>query len=252
MAKKAVMLIHGFTENCEETFSKFLENTKFRGYDIKKYHILGHDPEKPDEEFEFENELIRANVYCNSLIEHYEEVSIVGFSLGGALAGYLASRHNIKRLVMIAPAYKYLNSTEISKTFIDSAKEVLKAKSLKEGIEKFIADKVKADSSIYTRYDKLDKHLHNDIYNFIKIIDRIRDDIKEITCPTLILHGEKDELVPISSSLYIYNKISSNNKLLVIVPNSFHRVFSHNDSIRYHTMAQDFVKRGKIKWKTKL
>lgn len=250
MKKRAVMLIHGFTENCEISFSQFLMSVKFKKYDIIQYNISGHDPNS-DEEFDYKLELERVNAFVSDLTSKYEEVNLIGFSLGGALAGYIASKHPINRLVLIAPAYKYFNNVEVSKNFVTAAKEIIKNKSIKEGIESFIEHKNSTENTVYVDIQKMDKSIFPSVLNFVKIIDEIRDTMDIITCPTLIIHGELDELIPVASSLYALEKVTSEEKLLVVVPNSFHRVLKDKNCKDYHLMIERFIQKGSIKWTIK-
>lgn len=247
--KRAVLLIHGFAENCETSFSQFLSSVKFRRYDVIKYNILGHDPEDKEEPFDHEKELERINAMCLDLVNNYDEVNIIGFSLGGALAGYLASKYKINKLVMIAPAYKYFHSTELSKMLLSTTKEIIKNKSVKQGIDAFVERKAQNKDSIFYNMKNLEEDSLSAIKNFIQIIDQIKKEIETIECPTLIFHGECDELIPIASSLYIYEKITNPNKMLIVAANSQHRVLSHKDAKQYHKMINKFVRKGRIKWK---
>ena len=41
----------------------------------------------------------------------------------------------------------------------------------------------------------------------MKLVEEHTGDVKNITCPTLILHGDKDDIVPYDSVLYVYDNI---------------------------------------------
>jgi hypothetical protein len=63
---------------------------------------------------------------------------------------------------------------------------------------------------------------------FMKLVRKYKRYPTDIKCPTLIMHGDEDELVPLSSSEYVFDKIKSNNKYLTIVRNTKHRLLLSN------------------------
>lgn len=246
--KKAVILIHGFCENCEISFSQFLSSTNFRRYDIIKYTISGHNPEV-DEEFEYKKEINRINLFVEDIVNKYDSVDVIGFSLGGALASYVASKYKINRLVVIGPAFKYLTSIDISKNFMHALKDIAHTKNLKDGIQKYIDENITHKESIFMDLKDFNIHEFPSITNFVKIIDVLKDETGYIDCPTLIIHGEHDELIPISSSLFVLNKVTNKNKFMIVAPDSMHRVLASDNAAMYYALIEKFIKKGKIKIK---
>ncbi len=78
-----------------------------------------------------------------------------------------------------------------------------------------------------------------------------KNEIKEINCPTLIIHGNCDEIIPVSSSLYALNLITNNNKLLIVAPDTLHRVLKSKDANKYYLMIQEFLCKDRIRWYSK-
>ncbi|MCU0497554.1 MAG: lysophospholipase [Anaerolineae bacterium] len=54
-----------------------------------------------------------------------------------------------------------------------------------------------------------------------------RDQVKRITVPLLILHGEADTLTPLSGSQWLYEQAGSSDKTLKVYPGLYHEV--HNE-----------------------
>ncbi|MFV0498570.1 MAG: alpha/beta hydrolase [Bacilli bacterium] len=240
--KKALVLIHGFSEDCEISFSQFLSNVQLDEYELIKHTISGHG--KLNENFQYDLEIKRTNNLMSTVITNYQKVIIMGFSLGGVLAGYIASKYQVNKLILVAPAYKYINTNSISTYFLASAKEIVKIKKVKQGLNNMIKNNFHEEDNIISDFTNEDYNGIPSIKNFIKLIEYIKSEIVAINVPTLIIHGECDELIPISSSLYILSKISNNNKHLIIVPTMFHRLLNDTHAKPYHLLIETFIKKG--------
>ena len=69
---------------------------------------------------------------------------------------------------------------------------------------------------------------------FTKLIDTHINDTQNVTCPTLIIHGTDDTVVPKESTEYAYNTIASDSITLVNIKNVTHDCFrgERNKEIR--------------------
>ena len=62
----------------------------------------------------------------------------------------------------------------------------------------------------------------------MKLVEEHTGDVKNITCPTLILHGDKDDIVPYDSVLYVYNNIKSKSVTLIELKTLTHDLFMND------------------------
>ena len=58
----------------------------------------------------------------------------------------------------------------------------------------------------------------------MEIIKNLKRYISEVECPVLLLHGDIDEVIPLRSSTWAYDKIPHNQKKLFILHNGHHRL----------------------------
>ncbi len=65
----------------------------------------------------------------------------------------------------------------------------------------------------------------------------LTEDLKKVEVPTLILHGDADELVPISNSAYLSSKIVKNATLTVIAGASHGMCTTHAERINQELLA---------------
>ena len=64
---------------------------------------------------------------------------------------------------------------------------------------------------------------------------------KQIKCPILILQGKKDDIVPISSSKYVYNSLKSNIKKLIFIDTETHDLFKGENKEGIYKIIEEFL-----------
>ena len=70
------------------------------------------------------------------------------------------------------------------------------------------------------------------------------DSPKDVFCKTLIIQGKNDNLVPLTSTKYVYDTIGSKDKKLVYIDNVTHDIFRAENKEEIFKLVQDFLKRG--------
>ncbi|MDD2489957.1 MAG: alpha/beta hydrolase, partial [Bacilli bacterium] len=86
---------------------------------------------------------------------------------------------------------------------------------------------------------------------FIKLVKTYKNCTKKVVCNTLIIYGEKDELVPYKSIKYALDTIPSKRKYLTKVGNVRHRILISKRKEEVSEYIRIFL-RGGLKWnKTK-
>ena len=200
--KKAILLIHGFAGGSYDYNSLNNDLELYNNFDVFTFTLPGHEKmiidkvtrkdwiKKAEDELE---KIINAG---------YGEVYIIGHSMGGVIASYLASKYKqVKKLVLAAPAFHYLsfkgNKSRLFKIPVPTIKE------------------------------------------FMKLVEEHTGDVKKITCPTLILHGDNDDIVPIDSVLYVYNNIQSKSVTLIELHTLTHDLFMND---RYEEVKNLIIK----------
>ena len=65
---------------------------------------------------------------------------------------------------------------------------------------------------------------------------------KELSCKLLILQGKSDNLVPVSSSEYVYEKAKSKGKKLVLLDDVTHDIFRAENKEEIFKIVERFLK----------
>ena len=160
----------------------------------------------------------------------YNKIYLIGHSMGGVIATYLASKYKeVKKLVLAAPSFHYLDVKDKNLNISESLKVIPKV------IKTYGSDE------IISRMLKLDI---SSIREFMILIRDYYDYPKEVSCPTLIIQGTNDNLVPISSSKYVYDSIKSKDKDIIYIKGLTHDVFKGDNPEEIFKLIEKFLKRG--------
>lgn len=225
--RKAILIIHGFAGGTydEEELANYLELN--RNFDVFQFTLPGH--EKNLSKVKCKEWIEACEKQVEWLIKNgYNKIYLIGHSMGGVIATYLASKYKeIKKLVLAAPAFHYLN---VIKDELNVGKSIQKApKIIKDyGSDEVIARMLKFNISV--------------IKEFMELVKDYYDYPKYVTCKTLILQGNKDNLVPISSSEYVYNNLASKDKELVILDGETHDIFRGNKKEEIFKLVEKFLR----------
>lgn len=68
--------------------------------------------------------------------------------------------------------------------------------------------------------------------------------IRSITLPALIIHGERDSLIPLNEAITLHEEIGSQEKRLVIIPGADHNDIMLLGTEQYFSAIRDFVFRN--------
>ncbi|MTH55177.1 alpha/beta fold hydrolase [Bacillus mangrovi] len=213
---KGCLFIHGFTGAPDEVvpLAEFVkEHTK---WDIRIPCLPGHDQPGALRGVAFQRWIECAENELADLLEACEEVYIAGFSMGGMIASYLATKYPVKKLVLLSAAAYYVNPRQVIKD-----------------IRLVIEDGMKGtlnENEVYLRYRK--KITETPILStlqFRKLVKYTKPRLPEITIPVLIVQGECDGIVPMKSAHYLYRTIGSKEKKLCFLPASTHLVCHGED-----------------------
>mgnify|MGYP003550938652 CR=1 FL=1 len=209
--RKAILLIHGFAGGNYDYGDLGNDLELFRSFDVFTFTLPGHDKVVINRVTR-EDWIKKAETQIEKLINNgYHEIYIIGHSMGGVIASYLASKYKeVKKLVLAAPAFRYFSFKNDKLDVVQSLKKVPKL------------FKEYPSEEILSRFFKVPI---TTIKEFMKLVEEHTNDIQKITCPTLILWGTKDEIVPKDSVNYVFDNISSKSVTLFEIKTLTHDLF---------------------------
>lgn len=149
-------------------------------------------------------------------------VDIIGYSLGGVMASYLAKQYNFNKVVLISPSIKFLNFG-FPKTMheymrkLEKEYEDAQAKIKKEDAKNLL----KTDWG-YIWYRFTTRFTFSTLRTFLQFVEANNKLTEKIKAPLLVVRGELDELVPRDTVEMILNTCANPIKEYIGVPKASH------------------------------
>lgn len=223
------LIIHGYTGSPHEVAPLGDYLTAETDWDVVIPVLEGHGEELHLEEVSYETWLDDAERALLELKTHCDKVYVIGFSMGGMIAAYLAAKHDIDKLVLLSTARKYVSFKHLSAYIAEIVGDGFKGK-LQEN-EWYLHHKGKIG----------DVPLKANI-EFMKLVNHTKSYLKEVTSPVFIAQGSKDELVPFKTAYSIEKEIGSVDKEVVIFEESDHLICLGDDQHVLNEMIFEFLK----------
>lgn len=222
--RTALLLIHGFL-TCTDDWDVLLPHYSPLYDEVVLFKQPGHEcaDGKPHyKDFTSDSAYAAIDETINSL-SGYDCVDIVGHSMGGGMAVYAASRmSNVRRVLLFAPAFRYPRPG----TFTRQGAQFRDYRAFAAGLDdKEFAHKLEQNEDVARKalsasvdlfFKRLLPHwsLRN-LINFMRIMAKARQKIKEIKCPLCIMYGELDEFLPLSSAKEVLENSDSREKYFI-------------------------------------
>lgn len=227
--KKVCILLHGYLGD-EADFGLLPKALRPYYDEVLICQMPGHISDDRIYTFTFQETVDMLYEVIESYIKD-SIVDIIGYSLGGVMASYLAKQYDFHKVVLISPSIKFLNLSfpkqmreymkEIEKTY-----EEEKAKEVKKETKNIF----KADIR-YIWHRFITRFTFSTFKTFLQFIDANNKLKETIKAPLLVVRGELDELVPKETVETILNSCVNPVKEYVGIPTSSHLIlrFCDND-----------------------
>ena len=98
------------------------------------------------------------------------------------------------------------------------------------------------ESGTSTNFNRMWKHLvisEEDSVSSEKFLNRVK--LKSITIPTLIIHGEYDQIIPVQEGLELYEKSGSVDKDILIISGAGHNDLMLRGHEEYFNKIEEFI-----------
>lgn len=159
-----------------------------------------------------------------NLASRTDKIYVIGFSMGGVFASFIAQNYQVEKLVLIAPAFDHTKLSRLNRLKL-SPSEV--NNHLKLNLMSKIRPRLK---NIPIRAMK----------EFIKIVDSKIGDLESIKCDTLLIHGKIDLLVPYATSIEAEKKIPHSK--LVLMEHTPHLImFTEDKQLELNILVERFL-----------
>lgn len=223
-----VLCIHGFTGGPQELkpFVDFLkQNTDWL---VLVPTLSGHGEELHLENYKAEHWLMDAELAYKKLAKEVDVVIVVGFSMGGLIALYLALRYEVEKLVLLSAAAKYISVRQLLKDIKELTNDLFHGE-----LEQ---------NELYHRYDnKISNVPMSSTLEFLRLVRKVEPYYEKITVPICIVQGEVDGIVPAITAQFLYDRLGSTKKQLILSPNGKHHICFSDDREEWFQSVLNFL-----------
>lgn len=225
-----VLILHGFSGGPYEVepLANYLKKRMDFIYELPTFSGHGEADELEMKGYKAEHWLMDAEIAYRKLAKRVDEIIVVGFSMGGVIAMYLAKRYPIKKLVLLSAAAKYVSPNQLMKDFKRMAEDAFQG--------------TIRDNDLYLRYkQKLNTVPLSATIEFMKIVKKVEPYISHIENPVFIVQGALDGIVPLTTGQFIYDQIRSTEKRIYISEKGKHHICFSEDCEAWFTQVSDFL-----------
>lgn len=222
------MIIHGYTGGpyeLEPLTNYLKENTNFY---IVVPTLPGHGKKLELDNISYKKWLEAAEDTFQQLSEKTDEVYLIGFSMGGMIAAYLAAKYKVDKLVLLATAGKYLSFKQIGLEVSSFVKDGMTGN----------LDENKLFQQYKSKWGEVPLKAN---IEFMKLVKNTRKYLKDIEIPVLIVQGHMDSMVPYQTAFYLAKEISSEHKGVVFFEQSKHLICLGDDKDILNSIVHTFL-----------
>jgi len=234
-SRKAVLYFHGFCSSPMEGYllGSFLQE---KGYNFIGVLAPGHGYDCTTlAKINYSDWLTFAKQKYEEVKKDYDEVSVIGFSMGGLLASYIAENyHDIHRLVLLAPAFKHKFPLTGIGSYLYPIVPYLKF---------FGSVHYEDGAEFFFRYGVPGKCSVRAANQLTRCMSFVKKDLKKIDAPLLLAQGKKDEVVSQKIKKIIFKRVSSQNKEYISYPNRKHVLPLENGKYEMFEDIYKFLKK---------
>lgn len=224
------LILHGYTGGPYEVspLSIYLkENTDWY---IHVPTLPGHGRNLDLENMSYKKWISAAERALKMLNKKYEKIYVIGFSMGGMIAAYLAAKYRVSKLVLLAPSGKYLSWKQIAR---DGLKLIL------DGERRRVVK-----NKLYIQYKrKIGMVPFQANIEFIKLVHFTRKYLKHVEAAVLIVQGYQDGMVPYKTPYYLDKEMKQTENEIVFLDRSRHLLCLGEDKNILNTMVHKFLTR---------
>ncbi|WP_407271769.1 alpha/beta hydrolase [Radiobacillus sp. PE A8.2] len=207
------LCLHGFTGGPYELSPMTDYFRKRTDWQVVAPSLPGHGNELTLERTTYKNWIEVAENALKKLIEQCDKIYIIGFSMGGMIASYLAARYNVNKLVLLSTARKYLNVRQLTVDMLRFGKEALAGEL--------------AEDKVFQRYNaKKGKIPIRALVEFQRCVRFTKPFLKQLECPVLIAQGLQDGIVPYKSAYALKQEIPVDSEVIFFHDSKHHICFS--------------------------
>lgn len=235
---KGVLLVHGFLASPAE-LAEFGKALSAEGYPVLGVRLAGHGTSPWDLKARTWPEWLESVRRGYQILSTYvDQIVVVGFSAGGALALMLASERpiNLIGVASVSAPQDYRNRNLVFLPLVHGLNKLSEWLPSYEGVMPF-----RENESEHPDINYRNMPVHA-LYQLRSMTSSLPERLPEIEIPTLIIQGDNDPVVEPDSARQIFEKLATKDKALHWIPANRHGILNENTGDTCNLLA-DFIAR---------
>jgi len=245
-----VLMLHGLGANSTELV-RLAKDLHGHGFTVAAPNIQGYCFGSPIASWR--EWLTEVQTRYWALQKEHASVSVVGLSMGATLALALVQREDLTSAVFLSPAlaydgwampwYQFLSKFAAWIPFAGLYKfhEAEPYGVKNQEMRAMIKRAMQKDHLSESGVDVLPVQY---LLEGQRLIQDVEDNIEDVTCPSLIIHAIDDETVHIRNAEWLYKHISSTDKGMHYLGDSYHMITVDNERETVSQETARFLKRS--------
>jgi carboxylesterase len=219
LAKYPCLLFHGFTGGPFEVqpLGDYLQN-QGAVCEVPKLPWNGEDMAEL-ESIHWTDWVESAEKHAIWMADTYGSFDLIGFSMGGLLAAYLASRYPVRRLILINASVVYVSPGRLLSTIREDWKY--------------------RDQEYFYKVKSTPLRA---AWQFTRLVRHLKPELSNVTVPTFIAQSERDHVIHPLSARYIYEKVGGYRELRWY-PRSKHLICHDEDAQHLFQEVSEFLEK---------
>jgi len=250
---KAAFLLHGWLSDHDD-FKALIPHLQGRYERIELVSYPGHGPGDDYQNFKARETVAHVEREYRRVLEECGEADVIGFSMGGALAAYLAANYPVHKLVLLAPGNKYFNlklpfskvkfllKTVYAYQRAVLAKDRESKKELRQKLRGVFQDDIAGLRVIRDKW--LRSYIRSAFRNFKELVAYVNERIECIDCPCFFAWGKLDQLVPRESIDFLAGLCVNERKVVKVYDHLSHFLLHSPEREELVRDILDFLNEG--------
>ena len=231
------VLVHGFTGTPLEMrpVGEFL---KQHDYSVMGVRLSGHATSvNAMIRTRYDDWLASVEDGYHMMKSHCDQVFLIGLSMGGVLSLTQAARLPVDGVVAMSSPYSFPVQWVEKHPFVASLMSLFVRSQKKNPPDWFNQERV-GDHISYERNPV------RSALELVRLLEVMRGELKNITCPALVIHSRDDKYVLPKNAQPLYDGIGSQDKELIWVDNARHVITRDGDTSRVFEPILAFLRQN--------
>ncbi|MER2108154.1 MAG: alpha/beta fold hydrolase [Solibacillus sp.] len=223
-----VLFLHGFSGGPYEVEPLATYIQAHGTYETVTPTLSGHGEALLMKGYKAKDWLMEAELAYRQLAKKVDEVIVVGFSMGGLLAMYLAIRYPVKKLILLSVAAKYVSPSQLVRDLKGVAADAIHG--------------AVNENKLFQHYlYKLRNVPFSATVEFMKVVRTVDPYMENITCPVFIVQGKQDGIVPSQTAQYVFSRLTVKEKDIYYSETGKHLICYSDDCEEWFACALKFI-----------